>query len=85
MKECKNCIHYDVCGYHITEETDMSVKECANGKGFVDSENYVEVCRCKDCAYAGKDIMHDDMYGCSFYRDMRKGNDFCNYGKRDCH
>jgi hypothetical protein len=42
----------------------------------------VEVCRCKDCAYAGKGLMQDDMYACSFYRDMRKEDDFCNYGKR---
>ena len=85
MKECKDCLHYEYCGYHITEETDMSVEECANGDGFEDAENYVAVVRCKDCTYAGKDIMTDDMYGCCFYRDMRKGSDFCNYGKRDSH
>ena len=82
MKECKDCIHYDCCGYHITEETDMSVEECAHG--FKDVENFTEVVRCKDCVHAGKDIM-SDLYGCSFYRDMRKGDDFCNYGTRGKH
>lgn len=38
MKTCKDCIHYDVCGFHITEETDMSVEECAHG--FKDKEQY---------------------------------------------
>ena len=80
MKECKNCIHYECCGYHITEETDMSVEECLNG--FKDSENVVEVVRCKDCEYAGKVLTLDNIYGCCFYRDLRKGDDFCNYGKR---
>ena len=49
MKTCKDCIHYDVCAYHITEETDMSVEECANG--FKDRDNLVEVVRCKDCMW----------------------------------
>lgn len=31
MKTCKDCIHYDVCAYHITEESDMTVQECALG------------------------------------------------------
>lgn len=82
-KKCEDCFHYEACGYHITEETDMSVEECANG--FKDADNVVEVVRCRECAYAGKDIMNDDMYGCSFYRDMRKGSDFCNYGTRGKH
>jgi hypothetical protein len=42
----------------------------------------IEVCRCKDCAYAKVDIEGTDLYECRFYRDMRKGSDFCNYGER---
>lgn len=26
--KCYNCIHYDVCNYHIDEETTMTVDEC---------------------------------------------------------
>ena len=31
MAECKDCIHYNVCQYHITEETNFSVNECSTG------------------------------------------------------
>ena len=79
MKECKDCIHYEVCGFHITEETEMSVKECANT--FVDHENVVEVVRCKDCRYGYK-LCEAGFVDCAFYREMHKENDFCNYGKR---
>ena len=80
MKECKDCIHYEVCGYHVTEETDMTVEECANT--FVDRENVVEVCRCKDCEFSRKNLETLDLFSCNIYRDIRKGSDFCNYGKR---
>lgn len=29
---CQDCIHFDVCGYHITEMTQMTVNECPNFK-----------------------------------------------------
>lgn len=41
MKDCRDCIHYDVCAFHITEETDMSVEECAHG--FKDKARYIEL------------------------------------------
>ena len=59
LKKCEDCVHYEVCGYHVTEETDMSVEECAHG--FKDAENYTEVVRCKDCAYANEDKELCDM------------------------
>jgi hypothetical protein len=58
----------------------MSVKECAHE--FVDAENVVEVCRCKDCKYANENKAFGDMYDCRLYRDLRKGTDFCNDGRR---
>lgn len=30
---CKNCFHYEVCNYHIDEETDMTVNECGRFAG----------------------------------------------------
>lgn len=45
---CKDCIHYEVCQYHITEETDMTIDEC--GK-FKNKSDFVEVVRCKDCKH----------------------------------
>lgn len=38
---CKNCIHYDICQYHIDEETDMTVNECAHE--FKHKEQYVKL------------------------------------------
>ena len=46
MAECKECVHYSVCQYHIDEETEMTVEECSN---FKNKANFVEVIRCKDC------------------------------------
>ena len=48
MATCKDCVHYDVCQYHIDEETDMTINECGKFKNKAD---FVEVVRCKDCAY----------------------------------
>ena len=79
MKECKDCICYESCGYHITEESDMSVEECS--KTFLDREEYVKVVRCKDCKYARGNLIAIGMVNCLMYRDMRKGEDFCNYGE----
>ena len=30
---CKDCLHYEVCNYHICEETDMTVAECTHFTG----------------------------------------------------
>lgn len=38
---CKNCIHYDICQYHIDEETDMTVEECPHE--FKHREQYVKL------------------------------------------
>lgn len=38
---CKNCIHYDVCQYHIDEETTMTVNECSHG--FKHKDQYVKL------------------------------------------
>lgn len=27
---CENCLHYEVCNYHICDETDMTVAECTH-------------------------------------------------------
>lgn len=35
---CKDCLHYEVCNYHICEETEMTVTECPK---FTDSSEWV--------------------------------------------
>lgn len=42
----------------------------------------VEVVRCKDCKYSREDKELCDIYGCTLFRDMRGGLDFCNYGEQ---
>ena len=37
---CKDCIHYEVCQFHIDEETKMTVAECSN---FKDKSKYIEL------------------------------------------
>lgn len=47
--ECKDCIHYDVCQYHITEETKMTVAECSN---FKDKSKFIKLpCKVGDKVY----------------------------------
>ena len=77
---CKDCIHYNVCQYHIDEETDMTVAECGNFKNKAD---FVEVVRCKDCKhYTSKE-------SCTCYQWLYDDidlavlpDDFCSYGER---
>lgn len=38
---CRDCFHYDVCDYHITEMTQMTVNECPHK--FVNKADVVEV------------------------------------------
>ena len=70
---CKDCIHYNVCQYHIDEETDMTVAECGNFKNKAD---FVEVVRCKDCKHQEQCCEFIMISG----RD--KTLDFCSYGER---
>jgi hypothetical protein len=57
----------------------ITCKDCVFSKP---NAVYVEVVMCKDCEFARKDPEAPDLYGCTMYRDMRKGNDYCNYGAR---
>ena len=44
------------------------------------ANDVVQVVRCNNCKYSREE--DSDMYGCTLYRDMRKGDDFCNYGEK---
>lgn len=41
MPTCKDCICYNACSYHITEETSMTVTECSTG--FMNKEEYIKL------------------------------------------
>ncbi len=48
MNTCKDCIHYNVCQYHITEETTLTVNECSH---FKHKDQYVKL-----PAYIGQQV-----------------------------
>lgn len=57
--ECKDCIHYQVCQYHITEETKMTVAECSTG--FKDKAKFIELpCKVGDTIYRICDNDYED-------------------------
>ena len=49
MSTCKDCLHYEVCTYHIDEETTMTVNECSHG--FKHKDQYVKL-----PAYVGQPV-----------------------------
>ena len=38
---CKDCLCYNACGYHIDEETKMTVNECSTG--FINKNQYIKL------------------------------------------
>ncbi len=85
---CKgNCLSYDVCPYHIDEETEMTVNECGHFKNKAD---FVEVpCRCKECkhcehCYPAKAKGEEALEGwyCNTFRRWKNPDDFCSCGER---
>ena len=71
---CRDCIYYDVCQYHITEETDMTVAECSHS--FKNKADFVEVVYCENCeSYNGHRY-------CNYSAMPVLDGDFCSYGKR---
>ena len=75
---CKDCVHYDVCQYHIDEETPFSVTECNN---FKNKSDFVEVVRCKDCKHLHR--VHSCVYRVDGvgYKNVSP-DDFCSYGEQ---
>lgn len=78
---CKNdCLHYNVCQYHIDEETPFAVTECNNFKNKAD---FVEAVLCRECVKHGKRecIVNRKM---SLYDHVTttKADAFCSEGKR---
>ena len=79
---CKDCIHYEICQFHITEETKMTVNECENFKNKAD---LVEVVRCGECKHKG--WVQEPCHGktvdfCRIHETCIEKPDFCSYGER---
>jgi hypothetical protein len=49
MPTCKDCLCYEACGYHIDEETTMTVNECSTG--FKSKDQYIKL-----PAYIGQSV-----------------------------
>lgn len=59
MKTCKDCLHYDVCQYHIDEETDMRVDDgvCNN---FTDRSEWAHLpCKVGDTVFTNLRVVGD--------------------------
>lgn len=82
---CKDCIHYNVCQFHIDEETPFSITECNNFKNKAD---FVEVVRCGKCKFAQHYKCVDPCYNhmrCTRREHYTEGvdeYDYCSYGER---
>ena len=79
---CKDCVHYDVCQYHIDEETDMTINECGKFKNKAD---FVEVVRCKDCEHGhwNQETLFGRCVDFCDYTDLRIDKEhFCSYGQK---
>ena len=70
---CEDCIHYDICIFHIKGDEN---KKC---KHFKNKANMTEVVRCKDCTHSqySKGIG----YICEYDNKCRHGMNYCSEGE----
>ena len=74
MTTCKDCLHYDICTFHITGNEN---ERCCHFKNKAD---VVEVVRCKDCKYS---FDNDSVLcWCDFWCNYTALSDFCMHGER---
>lgn len=78
MLTCKDCIHYDICIFHLKGNEN---EECVRFKNKAD---VVEVVRCKDCVnYCGFEHCKNGI--CDVDSVSKRAvypNDYCSYGER---
>ena len=83
MTTCKDCLHYDICTFHITGNEN---ERCCHFKNKAD---VVEVVRCKDCKHK-VNFCGRIMCGRLMYRlsdgvgglTATTSENFCSYGER---
>lgn len=66
MPTCKDCLCYDVCQYHITEETAMTVNECSTE--FKHKDQYVKL-----PAYIGQKVWVPTAYVVGHSKEIYSG------------
>ena len=71
--KCNDCIYEKMCESRYEREHCLSFK---------DKANFVEVVRCKDCKYFGKDLGYGK-HDCKKYEmPYCLETDYCSYGER---
>lgn len=83
---CKDCLHYNVCHYHIDEETPFAVTECNNFKNKAD---FFEIVRCENCKHGekfiisrSKDGVEEDAVLCGVKSRFKACDEWCGCGER---
>ena len=83
---CKNdCLHYNICQYHIDEETPFAVTECNNFKNKAD---FVEVVRCEKCKYGDVSVFSKTKDGedvacyCNLKKVVTNVDSYCPSGRK---
>ena len=86
MKNCKDCLHFDVCVLHFDPACDLWCSKCED---FKDKSRFIEVVRCKDCKHYKEylDISTKEPTGwgkceCIAMDIDLMRNDFCSYAER---
>lgn len=82
---CRNCFHSYVCEqFNEHRDSDWDNKKCHFfNDHFVDTENVVEVVRCKDCIYWDKRTVNNKGFIICAASGMEiHTEDFCSYGER---
>lgn len=78
MATCKDCLHYDIC-LPNSQAFGFKMKTCSK---FKNKDIFVEVVRCKDCKYFGRDMGYGK-HDCNKYEmPYCLETDFCSYGER---
>lgn len=90
MFTCKDCVHYNVCGYHIDEETFMTTEECSHFKNKADfvevkhgywEEMQGQCFRCSECHRGAivdifnRFVLTKHCHNCSAKMDVKEGAD----------
>lgn len=74
MATCKECIHYDICIFHIKDNEN---EKCPHFKIAAD---VIPIVRCKDCEHYDKGGCNH--FGYHTYTPDVDEDDFCSYGRR---
>ena len=73
-KTCNKCIHNKVCNHDL-----FGFENCEN---FISAADVVEVVRCSECKYFGKELKQGKHSCLNYQLPYCLENDYCSYGER---